>query len=204
MHAIEAARQFFTFLDSKDASFLFKSCHSRQERLESADLSTMEEAKNTARAIVHIGYDGRVHKYFKGPQARERYENEVRVLRFLEAHGCPFVPKIVEDDEDKLYLVTTSCGSRVDRMSDEKKEQIFVELEQYGVRHDDAEVRNITYSAQLGRFCVIDFEFATILAPGYPSSPRMESVADRSQWQGEQGEQGEQGSRGSRGSRGKR
>ena len=26
----------------------------------------MEEAKNTARAIVHIGYDGRVHKYFKG------------------------------------------------------------------------------------------------------------------------------------------
>ena len=42
----------------------------------------MEEAKNTARAIVRIGYDGRVHKYFKGPQAQERYENELRVLKF--------------------------------------------------------------------------------------------------------------------------
>ena len=40
----------------------------------------MEEAKNTALAVVRIGYDGLVHKTFKGPQARERYENELRVL----------------------------------------------------------------------------------------------------------------------------
>ncbi len=143
----------------------------------------MEEAKNTARAVVHIGYDGLVYKTFRGPQARERYENEVRVLEFLEKHGCNFVPKIVEKDADKLYLVTTNCGKRVDRLSAFKKERIFAELEQYGVRHDDAEVRNITYSGELGRFCVIDFEFATILVEGYPASPKMESVADRSQWQ---------------------
>lgn len=147
----------------------------------------MEEAKNTARAVVHIGYDGRVHKYFKGPQARERYENEVRVLRFLEEHGCHFVPKIVEKDDAKLYLVTSNCGGRVDRISDRKKDQIFAELEQYGVRHDDAEVRNITYCTQMGRFCVIDFEFATILKPGYPPSPEMKSVADRGAWQKEEG-----------------
>lgn len=183
MHAITLARYFFTIFEWKDASFLFKSCHWPFVRLKSGNLLKMEEAKNTARAVVHIGYDGRVHKYFKGPQARERYENEVRVLRFLEAHSCSFVPKIVENDDRKLYLVTTSCGARVDHMSDKKKEQIFAELEQFGVRHDDAEVRNITYSSLLGRFCVIDFEFATILAPGYPPSPRMESVADRSQWQ---------------------
>lgn len=143
----------------------------------------MEEAKNTARAIVHIGYDGRVHKTFRGPQALERYENEVRVLEFLEKHGCTFVPKIVEKDDSKLFLITSNCGARVDRVSDKKKEQIFAELEQYGVRHDDAEVRNITYSTQQGRFCVIDFEFATILVAGYPPSPKMESVADRSAWQ---------------------
>ena len=142
----------------------------------------MEEAKNTARAVVHIGYDGRVHKTFKGPQARERYENEVRVLQFLAERGCNFVPEIIEKDDAALYLVTSNCGARVDHISDRKKERIFQELEQYGVQHDDAEVRNITYSAQLGRFCVIDFEFATILAPGYPPSPKMESVADRSRW----------------------
>jgi len=34
------------------------------------------------------------------------------------------------------------------------------------VRHEDAEVRNITYRQTDGRLCVIDFEFSTIL-PGY-------------------------------------
>lgn len=139
----------------------------------------MHEAKNTARAVVHIGYDGRVHKTFKGPQARERYENEVRVLDFLEKHNCGFVPRILEKDDDKLYLITSNCGARVDHVSEGKKKQIFVELEQYGVRHDDAEVRNITYDSKLGRFCVIDFEFATILQPGYPPAPKMESHPNR-------------------------
>ncbi len=142
----------------------------------------MQEAKNTGRATVHIGYDGRVHKTFKGPQAKERYANEVRVLEFLDRHSCPFVPKIIEKDDEALYLVTSNCGSRVDHVSESKKDQIFAELEQYGVRHDDAEVRNITYNQQLGRFCVIDFEFATILVPGYPPPPEMKSVADRSKW----------------------
>ena len=34
------------------------------------------------------------------------------------------------------------------------------------MRHDDAEARNITYNNRTGQFCVIDFEFATLLAPG--------------------------------------
>ena len=48
----------------------------------------MHEIKDTARALVRIGYDGRVHKTFRGPLARERFENEVRVLRHLESRGC--------------------------------------------------------------------------------------------------------------------
>ena len=143
----------------------------------------MHEAKNTARAVVHIGYDGRVHKTFKGPQARERYENEVRVLDFLQKHGCLFVPQIIEKEDEILYLVTSNCGKRVDHVSDDKKKRIFTELEQYGVRHDDAEVRNITYDANKGRFCVIDFEFATILEPGYPPSPKLQSNPNRDGWE---------------------
>lgn len=142
----------------------------------------MQEAKNTARALVRIGFDGRVHKYFKGLQAKERFENEVRVLHFLEEKGCEFVPRILELDVSKLYLVTTNCGTRVDRMSQEKKEFLFAELERFGVRHDDAEIRNITYNLRTGQFCIIDFEFATILEPGYPPSPEMISEPDRSKW----------------------
>jgi len=142
----------------------------------------MHEAKNTARAVVHIGYDGRVHKRFRGPQARERYENEVRVLEYLERKNCRFVPRILEKDDERMLLTTTNCGSRVDHVSEGKRNQIFAELEQYGVQHDDAEVRNITYSQQLGRFCVIDFEFATILEPGYPPAPEMISHPNRDEY----------------------
>ena len=146
----------------------------------------MQEAKNTPRAVVHVGYDGRVHKRFRGPQARERYENEVRVLEFLERHGCPFVPKILEKDDAALFLITSSCGSRVDRVSEDKRKQLFAELEQYGVRHEDAEVRNITYDPRKGRFCIIDFEFANILVPGYPPSPPMESHPNRDAYREEE------------------
>jgi hypothetical protein len=60
-------------------------------------------------------------------------------------------------------MVTTSCGSRVEHIDDQRLKELFLELESYGVRHDDAEQRNITYRPSDGRFCVIDFEFATIL-----------------------------------------
>ena len=123
----------------------------------------MQEAKNTARATVRLGYDGRVHKTFRGHMARERFEHEVRVLRYLEKVKCPFVPRVLETKDDELYMVTTNCGARVQHLSADRLRQLFVELEQYGVRHDDPYQRNVTYRASDGRFCLIDFEFATIL-----------------------------------------
>jgi predicted Ser/Thr protein kinase len=126
----------------------------------------MHEVKDTARATVRIGYDGRVHKTFRGHEARERFEHETRVLRYLETRGCTFVPRLLESDPQNLKIVTTNCGSRVDRVNAERQRELFAELEQYGVRHEDQDLRNITYRASDGRFCIIDFEFATILDDG--------------------------------------
>ena len=126
----------------------------------------MHEMKNTARATVRIGFDGRVHKTFRGHKAKERFEHEVRVLRYLEGKGCTFVPRILEIEPENLKMVTTNCGSRVDQLKPERQNQLFMELEQYGVRHEDRELRNITYRVADGRFCIIDFEFATILDDG--------------------------------------
>ena len=123
----------------------------------------MRDVKDTLRALVRIGYDGRVFKTFRGPKAEERFANEVRVLRHLEAVGCPFVPRLIEAEVEQLRIVTTNCGSRVEHLDNARRDEIFAELEKYGVRHDDAETRNITYRQSDGRFCVIDFEFATIL-----------------------------------------
>jgi predicted Ser/Thr protein kinase len=109
----------------------------------------MQEAKNTARSLVRLGYDGRVYKTFRGHMAKERFEHELRVLNYLQKQGCGFVPRVVEADAEQLLLVTTNCGKRVDHLG--------------GVRHEDPYMRNVTYDPRLGRFCLIDFEFATIL-----------------------------------------
>jgi hypothetical protein len=126
----------------------------------------MEEVKDTLRATVRVSYDGRVYKTFRGPDAQERFANEVRVLRHLEKVKCDFVPRLLEANNEMLRIVTTNCGIRVEHLDKQRAAEIFAELEPYGVRHEDAEVRNITYRQKDGRFCIIDFEFATIL-PGH-------------------------------------
>lgn len=123
----------------------------------------MHEAKNTQRALVRIGYDGTVHKQFRGAEALARFENEVRVLKYLELRKCGFVPRLLESNVDELKIVTTNCGARVEHLTDAKVKDLFDSLEQYGVRHDDPFQRNITYRAADGRFCIIDFEFAEII-----------------------------------------
>lgn len=130
----------------------------------------MQQVKDTGRALVRIGYDGRVHKTFRGHLAKERFEHEVRVLRHLEARGCNFVPRILEVDPANLKIITTHCGGRVDQLNEERQKALFGELEQYGVRHEDRELRNITYRISDGRFCIIDFEFATLLEGGENAS----------------------------------
>lgn len=123
----------------------------------------MPEVKDSDRAFVRITYDGSVHKTFKGSMAQERFTNEVRVLRHLESKGCDFVPSIIEVDPDTLTLVTTSCGSRVERISPNRLKKLFAQLKDYGVRHDDPFTRNVTYRVSDGRFCLIDFELATLI-----------------------------------------
>jgi tRNA A-37 threonylcarbamoyl transferase component Bud32 len=128
----------------------------------------MLKVKDTLRSTVNLTFDGRVIKVFHGPNAAERFTNEVRVLRHLDARGCKFVPRVLEADAERLRLVTTNCGSRVDHLDDVRRRELFAELETYGVRHDDAETRNVTYRSSDGRFCVIDFELATLLPDSAP------------------------------------
>ena len=123
----------------------------------------MLQVKETLRATVQVGFDGRVFKTYHGPDAPQRFEREVKVLKYLESRECGFVPKLLEADSAKLRIITSNCGTRVQHLDDLRAKQLFAELESFGVRHDDAEMRNVTYRQSDGRFCVIDFEFATIL-----------------------------------------
>lgn len=73
------------------------------------------------------------------------------------------MPRLLEADPVKVRIITTNCGSRVEHIDEERVKTLFAELEPYGVRHDDPERRNVTYRQSDGRFCVIDFEFASLL-----------------------------------------
>lgn len=126
----------------------------------------MLQVKDTLRATVRLSFDGRVYKHYHGPDARRRFDQEVKVLRFLESRKCPFVPRLLSEDAEQLYIVTTNCGSRVDHLDEARRVELFGELEKFGVRHDDPEMRNVTYRFSDGRFCIVDFEFAVIL-PGF-------------------------------------
>ena len=138
----------------------------------------MKDLKDGIRALVRLDFQGRVHKTFRGTDRDKRFARECEVLRILEQRGCDYVPRLLEAHEEELRIVTTSCGAPAPQLSQKKARSLFDALERdYGVRHDDPEPRNVTYSMQMGRFCLIDFELAEIL-----EKPEESTVPDSDVW----------------------
>ncbi|MDF1812235.1 MAG: protein phosphatase 2C domain-containing protein [Verrucomicrobiales bacterium] len=124
----------------------------------------MKAANDGISSIVRIGYDGKVYKTFTGSDRKERFENETRLLGEMEARGCDFVPRLLDANNENFTIVTTNCGSPVQKIAAEKVKQIFKVLkEEFGVIHEDPIPGNITYDPHRGCFCVINFENATVL-----------------------------------------
>lgn len=131
---------------------------------------SMEPMKDGLRSLVRIDFYGNVHKRMRGSDVAARYAKEVEVLKVLEERGCPYVPRVLEEHPEEFYFVSTNCGRPAPQITKEKADSLFAALERdYGVRHLDAEPRNITYSDKLGRFCIIDFELAEVLPDPHPS-----------------------------------
>ncbi len=123
----------------------------------------MLKVKDTLRATVHLTFDGRVIKKYHSADAQKRFDTEVQMLRYLESRGCTFVPRRLEVDPQHLRIITTNCGTKGEQWDAARAKELCAELELYGVRHDDPDMRNVTYRQSDGRFCIIDFEFATLL-----------------------------------------
>ncbi len=142
----------------------------------------MKELKDGIRSLVRLDFQGHVHKQFRGTDSAKRFANEVAVLKALEDRGATNVPRLLSHDHETLTLVTTNCGAPAPLITDKKAKALFQELEEnFGIKHDDPEPRNVTYSQQMGRFCLIDFELSEILP--MPSAVR-ESKTDilRATW----------------------
>lgn len=142
----------------------------------------MKELKDGIRALVRIDFQGNVHKQFRGTDSDLRFANEIKVLQALEERDCPNVPRLLGSDESTLTIITTNCGAPAPLLTKKKATALFNELEEcYGIRHDDPEPRNVTYSAKLGRFCLIDFELAEILP--LPTEETHRTNVWRTNWQ---------------------
>ena len=123
----------------------------------------MRNLKDGIRSLVRIDFYGHVHKHYRGTDKEKRCANEILILQTLEERKCPYVPQLLEHNVEECWIKTTNCGSPAPAISKKKADKLFQQLEQdYGVIHDDPEARNITYSEQLGEFCIIDFELATL------------------------------------------
>jgi hypothetical protein len=132
----------------------------------------MRDIKDSKSCVLRIGFDGKVHKHYRGPLAERRFDNEVAILRHLQEKECPYVPQLLEVYPEDLYIITTNCGARADRISEEKANDLFQDLEEnYGVRQLDPFPRNVTYDPRKGQFCLIDFEFAAILGTDVSLTP---------------------------------
>jgi tRNA A-37 threonylcarbamoyl transferase component Bud32 len=120
----------------------------------------MIKLKNTLRSTVQLTHDGRIVKQYHGKDAFQRFTREVKVLKHLENKGCEFVPRLLEADSAMRQIITTNCGMKVEYIASSRSKRVFKELENYGVRHEDQNSRNIIYRPTDGRFCIIDFEYA--------------------------------------------
>ena len=76
----------------------------------------MLQVKDTLRATVNLTFDGRVIKAYHGPNAAERFNNEVRILKHLEARGCGFVPRLLEADPADHERWLTAALERVEEL----------------------------------------------------------------------------------------
>ena len=124
----------------------------------------MRNLKDGIRSLVRIDFYGHVHKHFRGTDKEKRCENEITILKTLEQRGCPNVPVLLDHSIEECWIKTTNCGSPANNISRNKADRLFKKLEEdFGVIHDDPEPRNITYSEQMGEFCIIDFELATLV-----------------------------------------
>ncbi len=123
----------------------------------------MEQVKDTLRATVRISYDGKVYKTFRGPTPMSVSPPKFGCSAISKSDNVPSFRAFWRRIAAQLRIVTTNCGRRVEHLDDEPGEGAFCRTCHMGSATTMPRCRNVTYRQSDGRFCLIDFEFATIL-----------------------------------------
>ena len=98
--------------------------------------------QNNARAVVKIDKtNGIVEKNFLGDDednVRDRFETEIKILKYLESKGCDFVPKLIEFDEESFFVKTSYMGESLGEIDIAEHRKIHDRLIAFGVTHNDS------------------------------------------------------------------
>ena len=73
------------------------------------------------------------------------------------------MPRLLNADEAKVRIITSNRGTRVEHLDEARTKEILPNWKSSACATMIPDIRNVTYRQKDGRFCLIDFEFATIL-----------------------------------------
>jgi tRNA A-37 threonylcarbamoyl transferase component Bud32 len=85
---------------------------------------------------------------------------------------------MLDANSSRLSITTEYCGQSVDWLSEDRIQQLFDRLRDYGVRHNDPALRNILYDSKANEFMLIDFELSDVSDEHLPVGSRFERTLE--------------------------
>ena len=95
--------------------------------------------KDTERSLVKFYKDkGIIEKTFVGNNAKERFENEVNILKHLANKGFDNCPELLDSDPENFVVTETYVGEKLGEIDIAEHRKIHNRLIAFGVTHNDS------------------------------------------------------------------
>tara|TARA_R100000654_G_scaffold53144_1_gene79287 strand:+ start:261 stop:764 length:504 start_codon:yes stop_codon:yes gene_type:complete len=103
--------------------------------------------KDTERSLVKLDKDkGIIEKTFVGNNAKERFENEVNILKHLDNKGFDNCPKLLDSDPENFVVTQTYVGEKLGEIDIAEHRNIHNRLIAFGVTHNDSVINPDLFS----------------------------------------------------------
>ena len=107
----------------------------------------MKIIENTERSLVKLDKDkGIIEKTFVGYNTKERFENEVNILKHLKNKGFDNCPELLDSDPENFVVTQTYVGEKLDEIDIAEHRKIHNRLIAFGVTHNDSVINPDLFS----------------------------------------------------------
>ena len=107
-------------------------------------MTIIEDSK---RSLVKLDKEkGIIEKTFVGDNAKERFENEVNILKHLKNKGFDNCPKLIDSDPENFVVTQTYVGERLGEIDIAEHRKIHNRLIAFGVTHNDSVINPDLFS----------------------------------------------------------